>query len=177
MQPRSEPRTLRRRLWIALLGAVLVSAPACASLGPLASLVQPPRFEEDPNLPAELRLVGPSLARPLGGANVRVWTRVTNPNPFGFTLSTLAGTLLLDGTRAATAEFPLGLPLDAGAASTVPIELSVDFRDVPRLADVVRRAIGREPIEYEFEGTVGVNAGRLGTPVFGPMTIVRGELR
>ena len=106
-----------------------------------------------------------------------MWTRVTNPNPFGFTLSTLAGTLLLDGTRAATAEFPLGLPLDAGAASTVPIELSVDFRDVPRLADVVRRAIGREPLEYEFEGTVGVNAGRLGTPVFGPMTIVRGELR
>jgi LEA14-like dessication related protein len=106
-----------------------------------------------------------------------VWTQVTNPNPFGLTLSTLTGTLHLEDARAATAEFPLGLPLEAGARSTIPIDLSVDFRDVPGLADVIRRALGREPIDYSLEGTIGVDAGRFGTPVFGPMTIVRGTLR
>jgi hypothetical protein len=156
---------------------VLVSADACASLGPLAGLVQAPRFEDVPGQPAELRLTGPSIGHPLGGANVRVWTQVTNPNPFGLTLSTLTGTLHLEDARAATAEFPLGLPLEAGARSTIPIDLSVDFRDVPGLADVIRRALGREPIDYSLEGTIGVDAGRFGTPVFGPMTIVRGTLR
>jgi hypothetical protein len=160
------------------LGAWLLStAPACASLGPLAGLVRAPRFEQVPGQPAELRLTGPTLARPLGGANVRLWTRVTNPNPFGLTLSTLTGTLLLEEARAATADFPLGLPLDAGGASTIPIDLSVDFRDVPGLGDVIRRAAGREPIAYTLEGTIGVDAGRFGTPVFGPMTIVRGTVR
>jgi hypothetical protein len=59
----------------------------------------------------------------------------------------------------------------------MPIDLSVDFRDVPGLADVARRAIGRQPIAYEFEGTVGVNAGQLGLREFGPLTIVRGSVR
>ena len=150
---------------------------SCESLGPLANLVRPPGFENVPGQPAEFRLVAPTLGSPLGGANVRLWTRVTNPNPFGFTLASLRGTLLLETSRAATADFPLGLPLGAGESTTIPIDLSVDFRDVPGLADVVRRAIGRQPIDYELEGTVSVNAGRLGTPEFGPLTIVRGTAR
>src|SRR5512145_3434502 len=83
----------------------------CATLEGLRALVQPPKFEEAEGQPAEIRLLGPGANRPLGGAAVRIWTKVTNPNPFGITLGTLSGTLLLDGTRAATAEFPLGLPL------------------------------------------------------------------
>jgi hypothetical protein len=164
--------------FVVLIAATLVVAgPGCASLGPLAGLVQAPRFDEAPDQPAELRLLTPGVNRPLGGANVRLWTRVTNPNPFGFTLSTLTGTLLLEEARAATADFPLGLPLGAGASTTIPIDLTVDFRDVPGLADVIRRAVGREPIAYVLEGTVAVEAGRLGTPVFGPMPLVRGTLR
>jgi LEA14-like dessication related protein len=108
---------------------------------------------------------------------IRLWTTVTNPNPFGFTLSSLDGTLLLDDVQAATAEFPLGLPLSAGARTTTPIDLAVDFSNVPQLAGVLRRrAIARQPIAHRFDGTVGVDAGRLGTPVFGPLTLLRGSL-
>ena len=156
---------------------VALGAASCESLGPLANFVRPPSFENVPDQSAEFRLIAPTLGSPLGGANVRVWTRVTNPNPFGFTLASLRGTLLLETARAATADFPLGLPLGAGASTTIPIDLSVDFRDVPGLGDVVRRAVGRQPIEYELEGIVSVNAGRLGTPEFGPLTIVRGTVR
>ena len=161
----------------AVLAVAVVLAPSCQSLGPFASFVRPPTFENVPGQAAELRLVAPTLSSPLGGANVRLWTRVTNPNPFGFTLSSLRGTLLLETSRAATADFPLGLPLEPGASATIPIEVSVDFRDVPGLGDVIGRAIGRQPITYELAGTVGVNAGRLGTPEFGPLTIVRGTVR
>jgi len=40
----------------------------------------------------------------------------------------------------------------------------------------VRRAARREPVEYRLDGTIGVDAGKLGQPVFGPMTLVRGDL-
>jgi hypothetical protein len=42
---------------------------------------------------------------------------------------------------------------------------------------VIRRAANREPLAYHLEGTIGVDAGQLGQPTFGPMTILRGELR
>lgn len=108
---------------------------------------------------------------------IRLWTEVTNPNPFGLTLGTLDGTLFLEGGRAASAAFPLGLPLRPGEQSVVPLDLSISFADVPGLADVVRRAARRETIAYRLEGTIGVDAGRLGQPVFGPMTLVRGDFR
>jgi LEA14-like dessication related protein len=118
--------------------------------------------------------VGPSSCRLLGGAVVRIWTKVSNPNPFGFTLSTLDGTLYLDDVRAATSAFPLGLPLTAGGETTIPIELSIDFSEIPGLSGVIRNAIARQPVGYRLEGTIGVDAGRLGSPRFGPMTFVRG---
>jgi len=155
---------------------VAVVMPACASLEGLRAFVRPPSFRQT-DRPAEVRLAGPSADRPFGGATIRLWTEVSNPNPFGFTLGTLDGTLFLEGTRAAAAAFPLGLPLGAGQQSVVPLELSVSFSDLPALADVIRRAARREPVEYRLDGTVGVDAGRLGTPTFGPMTLVRGDLR
>ncbi len=160
----------------ALLFALLV-LPSCASLGGLRALVQPPRFEPAREQPAEVTLEPPSSRRPFGGAVVRLWTEVSNPNPFGLTLGTLDGTLFLEGTRAAAAAFPLGLPLGAGQQSAVPIELSISFADLPALADVVRRAARREPVAYRLDGTVGVDAGQLGQPVFGPTTLMSGDLR
>lgn len=161
---------------LASLALVATVCQACASLGGLRGLVQPPSFKQG-DQPAEVRLVGPSLNRPLGGAAIRLWTEVSNPNPFGFTLGTLDGTLFLEGSRAAVAEFPLGLPLGAGQRTTVPIDLSISFSDIPGLADVVHRAARRDPVEYRLDGTIGVDAGRLGQPVFGPMTLMRGDLR
>jgi hypothetical protein len=58
-----------------VLGASLLVLQSCAaSLGQLGAIVQPPRFEQMPDRPAEIRMAG------LNGAAVRLWTRVTNPN-------------------------------------------------------------------------------------------------
>jgi Late embryogenesis abundant protein len=161
-----------------LIGLVLAAATAgCATLGPLAQIVQPPRFRQADNQPAQIRLIAPSLRNPTGGAGVRIWLEVTNPNSFGFTLSTVNATLALEGTRAATGDFPLGLPLRAGEQSVVPLDLTVSFADVPGLASVARQAATGGAVDYQLDGTVGVEAGRLGTPTFGPMLLTRGELR
>jgi hypothetical protein len=152
-------------------------AGACAALGELRGLVQAPRFEQAPGQQAELRFLGPSSSLPLGGAGVRLWTRVTNPNAFGLRLGTLRGVLHIEDSRAADVDFPLGLPLRASEEAVIPIDLSISFSDLPGLANVLRRAASREPLTYLLEGTVAVDAGQLGQPVFGPMTLLRGEFR
>lgn len=163
------------RLIIAVLLALAV--PACAGLEGLRAFVQAPKFEEAPGRQAEIRLLGPSMSQPLGGAGVRIWTQVSNPNAFGFTLGTLRGTLNIENASAADVDFPLGLPLRAGEQTVVPIDLSISFSDLPGLANVIRRAANREPLAYHLDGTIGVDAGQLGQPVFGPMTLLRGQMR
>jgi hypothetical protein len=162
---------------ILLIGAACFGTWSCAALEQLRALVQAPTFEEAEDQPAEIRLLPPGAAGPLGGAGVRIWTKVSNPNSFGVRLGTLAGTLFVQGSRAANADFPLGLPLGPGQESVVPIDLSISFADLPGLADVIRRAANNEALEYRLDGTIGVDAGRLGTPTFGPMTLLRGNLR
>jgi hypothetical protein len=160
-----------------LLLVTLASTAGCATLAnSIRNFVQAPRFDEAPGRRAEIRLVGPSTNAPLGGAGVRLWARVTNPNSFGFTLGTLRGTLFLDDSRAATADLPLGLPLEARGESEFPIDLTLSFADLPGLADAIRRAVNRDPIDYKLDGTIGVNAGTFGTPEFGPMTMLRGTI-
>ena len=163
------------RLIIAALLTLTVSG--CAALEGLRAFVQAPKFEEAPGQRAEVRLHGPTLSEPLGGAAIRLFTQVSNPNAFGFTLGTLRGTLNIESSRAADIDFPLGLPLRAGEQTVVPIDLSISFSDLPGLANVIRRAANRQPLAYHLEGTIGVDAGQLGQPVFGPMTLLRGEMR
>lgn len=165
------------RIPAALLLVSALSTAACASLGELTRVIQPPRFEQADGQPAELRIVGPSRTMPVGGAAVRIWLKVTNPNAFGFTLSTVDATLELDGARAADGDFPLGLPLTARQESVVPLDLSVSFADLPGLARALRALAVGGRVGYELSGTVGVDAGRLGTPTFGPMLLARGEMR
>src|SRR4029450_12360180 len=105
-----------------LFAITLAGSPGCATLGALQSFVQPPQFDEAPGPRAEIRLTGPTRDAPIGGAAVRLWARVRNPNGFGFTLSTLRGTLVLDDSRAATVDLPLGLPLVARGAEHLPID-------------------------------------------------------
>ena len=105
----AQHRLMRTRLALAAVSVLLLQA--CAQLNQLGALVQPPRFEQVPDRPAEIRLQG------MTGAGVRLWTRVTNPNPFGLRLGTLKGTLYLEDSRAADADFPLGLSLGAGGDS------------------------------------------------------------
>jgi hypothetical protein len=159
-----------------VLLAVLVFSSACASLGSLSRLIQPLRFSEAENQPPEIRLVGPAAGGQLGGAVVRIWTRISNPNPFGLRLSTLETTLLLDGSRAATGDFPVGLSLNGGEESVIPLDLSISFSDLAGLSTVVRNAIGGQRVGYQLDGTIGIDAGALGQQGFGPMMLFRGEL-
>ena len=159
------------RLRMALACLLTMTAAGCAQLNQLGGIVQPPRFEQVSDRPAEVRVLGAN------GAAVRLWTRVSNPNPFGLTLGTLKGTLYLEDTRAADADFPLGLPLGAGGEEVIPIDISIRFSDLPGLSGVGRRLLARQPVGYRLDGTIGVEAGRLGQPVFGPMTLLRGETR
>jgi len=156
---------------IVIVALSLCALQACAgALGNLSTLVQPPRFEQVPDRPAEIRLNG------LNGAAVRLWTHVTNPNAFGVRLQTLNGTLFLDDSRAAGADFPLGLDLGARGDTTLPIDISVQFSDLPSLGAVGRKILARQPVGYRLDGTIGVDAGRIGQGmVFGPMTLLRGE--
>ena len=156
---------------------LLIGTAGCATLGQLGQIVQPPRFRQADNQPAQIRLLAPSTRNPTGGAGVRVWLEVSNPNAFGFTLSTVNATLALEGSHAATGDFPLGLPLQAGQQSVVPLDLTINFSDVPGLAGVARQIAAGGAIDYQLDGTVGIEAGRLGTPTFGPMLLTRGELR
>ena len=165
------------RARLVCLAIVVLSSVSCASLEGLRAFVQPPRFEQAEGRRSEIRLTGAGNGSAAGGATVRLWTKVSNPNSFGLTLGTLRGTLHLEGSRAATVDFPLGLPLQPRDEAEVPIDIVVDFQDLPGLGQAITRVIARQPIEYELEGTVGVSAGALGEPVFGPMTILRGELR
>jgi hypothetical protein len=160
---------MKEKILAVVVGGILLAG--CTALDQLRALVQPPRFEQAPDHQPEFRLLGVS------GAGVRLWTKVTNPNPFSLRLGTLKGTLFLEDSRAADADFPLGLPLSAGGDTTLPIDLSISFANIPGLADSIRRAVSRQPLSYRFDGTIGVDAGRLGQPVFGPMTLLQGQLR
>lgn len=151
--------------------AALISS-GCASLGGLAGLgIQPLRFATEDARPAEIRLAG------LSGAVVRLYARVENPNPVALTLVNLAGTLALEGVQAAQVDFPLGLPLQARGQTTFPIDIRINFADVPRLGGVVTRALSGNSIGYRLDGRFGVDAGLLGQPTFGPTRLLEGSLR
>jgi hypothetical protein len=159
---------------IATLGCAAVIT-ACAGLG-LGDVVRAPSFSVANGREAELRLLGPSAGRPLGGASIRLWAHVSNPNPLGLTLSQVQGVLALEGTKAADVDFPLGVPLLAGQDTVIPLDVNVSFSDLPGLAEVASRLVTRSSVNYRLDGTVTVNAGVLGTPRFGPSTLLNGSL-
>lgn len=148
---------------------------ACAGIG-LGDVIQPPRFSVADGRQAELRLLAPGSGRPLGGAAIRLWAHVENPNALGVSLRTVQGSLALEGTKAADVEFPLGLPLLAGQDTVIPLDINISFSDLPGLADVAARLVTRNSVDYRLDGTVAVNAGPLGSPTFGPMTLLNGTL-
>ena len=165
------------RLQMVLAASVVAVAGGCASLGALGNLVQAPRFSEADGRSAEIRLLPPSTQRPLGGAAVRLWANVENPNAFALRLAQLTGNLYLDGVRAADVDFPLGVPLVAQGDTIVPLDISFSFSDIAALGDVISGAVGTNRVNYRFDGTIGVDAGALGQPTFGPNTLLRGNMR
>jgi hypothetical protein len=158
---------------IALTAVSLAFLTSCATL---ANVIQPPRFSVASGRQAEFRLVGPSLQNPTGGAAIRIWARVENPNPLGLSLAALRGNLFLESTRAANVDFPLGVPLLANQDTVIPLDISIRFSDIPGLADVISRFLTRSTIGYRLDGTLTVDAGVLGQPSFGPQTWLSGAL-
>jgi hypothetical protein len=161
----------------AALLLALALLPGCASLGGLGQVLSAPTFRVDESQQAQLRLLAPGPGRPSGGAAIRLYARVSNPNPLALTLSTLAGGLELEGRQAAEVNFPLGVPLAANGETVVPLDISVNFNDIPALGGVILNAVTGRPLQYRLNGTVGVNAGLLGQPTFGPMTLLSGSVR
>ncbi len=164
---------LRRIFAVMVVVAPLAGCGAVTSLG---HVVQPPRFEPAPGQLPEIRLVAHSPDQPAGAARIRLWAKVTNPNGFSFTLREVRTTLVLEEELAATADVPLGLAMAGGRESIVPLDLTVSFAGLPHLRSAVRRAANGLPVAYRLDGTIGVEAGHLGAPTFGPMTLMSGEL-
>jgi hypothetical protein len=160
---------------LAAVAAALL-LPSCATLGALGTLVRPLRIEAARDRPAELRLGGGRLGLP-DAAVLRLWARVQNPNPFGLTLSAIDGSVYLEDTRAASVDFPLGLPLEPNFEQVIPLDVSIRLSDLPGLGGVVARAVRGDAVPYRLEGRVAIDAGALGTPTFGPSTLLRGEVR
>jgi hypothetical protein len=166
---------LRTGVSMAALGTTLLLG-GCATLG-LRDVIQPPQFQTAEGRDAELRLAPPSAGRPLGGATLRIWARVENPNAFGLTLAALRGNLFLEGQQAADVDFPLGLPLEARGEAVIPIDINIGFSDVPGLVDVAQRILSQNRVAYRLDGTLSVDAAPFGQPTFGPSTWLRGDSR
>src|SRR5690349_1300341 len=177
-------RTALRRLTTVPAAAALAalsSLPGCATLNALGLPLRPLHFEAARDRPAELRLGGGGLGGGRIGlpdaATLRLWAHVDNPNGFGLTLSTIEGAVYLEDTHAATVDFPLGLPLQAGVGQDFPLDVTLRLSDLPDLAGVLGSAIGGNALAYRLEGRFTVDAGALGQPSFGPSTLLRGEVR
>jgi hypothetical protein len=166
-------RRLRQRTAALATLAAFSLLGACAAL---QDIIQPPIFEMASGRSSEVRLLGPSVSRPLGGAQIRVWARVENPNAVGFTLTRLAGNVLLDDQHAATVDLPLGLPLQAAGDTVIPLDVGVSFADIPELAERIANAVSGGRIHYALRGIVSVDAGALGQPSFGPSTWLSGDV-
>lgn len=158
----------------AAMAALLLLA-GCAALGGIAEVALP-RFSVAEGRSGELRLALPSGNRPLGGATLRVWARVENPNPFGVTLTRLVGDLFLQQTRTAEVDLPLGLPLVAEQDTVIPVDVTISFSDLPGLADLAASLLTRTTVDYRLDGRLTVDAGVLGTPSFGPRTWLEGAV-
>jgi len=163
-----------KRPSVALLSSALIAG--CASLN-LGSVIQPPTVSGVEGRSPQIQLRLPALGRTAGGASVRLWSRIANPNGFSVTISRLAGDLFIGNAQGVTVDFPLGVPLVANGDTIVPLDVSLDFDDLPGLGAAALAALTSGTIPYRLDAIIGVDAGMLGRPEFGPTTLLEGALR
>lgn len=168
-------RPTTSRLVVSTLAALTLTA-GCAGLQRLLD-IQPPLIEVAADRESVLTLDATSVltGRPL--ANVRIWARVRNPNTFGFTLTRLRGDIFLEEREMADVDLPLGLPLAAAADTVIPIDVSFGLPSLSSLGALGEALLRRSAVAYRLDGTVGVDAGSLGEPTFGPRTWLRGRFQ
>lgn len=168
---------IQSRWRAALVGLVATTslAAGCATIGRVLG-VEAPRFEMAEGRESVLSLDASSLVTGRPRARLRVWARVSNPNAFGFTLSTLRGTVFLEDAEMAEVDLPLGLPLEAARDTVIPLEISFGLPDLERLGALGEAILRRSEVGYRLDGIVGVDAGELGEPTFGPRTWLQGRL-
>ena len=155
----------------AVVAAAGLGLSACATLGALGLGLRPLRFEAARDRPAELRLGGGRLGLP-DAATLRLWAHEA---------AQLAGYVYVD----ITGRDPGGYVRDAKAMveqmvklpSGYRLEWSGSFQAMERAGGVIARAVSGQPLAYRLEGRFTVDAGPLGTPSFGPSTLLRGEVR
>lgn len=172
---RPRDRVLRHGAARRIAVALMIAVTGCAALESLGILAL--RFESADDRGTELRVLGPSAGRPLGGAALRLWAHVENPNGFGLRLTEVAGDLSIADAGAIDVEFPLGLPLVAFQDTVIPLDVSIGFDNLPALGRIAQAAFAGERLDYRLDGTFAVDAGRYGGPRFGPWTLLEGELR
>lgn len=65
-----------------------------------------------------------------------------------------------------------------GALSGINVRRVVfSIKSPPGLADVLLRAATGQSMRYNLNGTIGVDAGVLGQPTFGPSNLLSGSVR
>ena len=148
---------------------------ACASLN-LADAVQAPRVSDVSDRDATLRILAPSTDHPAGGAAVRMWSRIENPNAFSINVTRLTGDLFVGDGGGVGVDFPLGVPLVANGDTIVPLDVTLGFDALPALGRTLVAAALEGSVPYRLDATIGVDAGMLGSPVFGPLTLLSGSL-
>ena len=173
--PRSRTGLSRSGAASGIATLAVATTMGCAALESLG--IRPLRFESADERGTELRLLDPSADRPLGGAALRIWAYVENPNGFGLRLTEVAGDLSIAEAGVLDVEFPLGLPLVAFQDTVIPLDVSIGFDDLPALGRIARAAIGGKRLDYRLDGTFAVEAGAYGEPRFGPWTLLEGEIR
>ena len=170
-------RTRRGGALLALGSGLLLAlgVSACASLQNLLS-IESPRFELVTDRESVLSLDPISVLTDEPFVVVRLWTRVTNPNTFGLTVSKLEGDIFLEGREMAEIDLPLGLPLLAARDTVIPLDLRFGIPSLGSLGALGQALLARRPVRYRLDGVIGVDAGALGEPTFGPRTWLQGEV-
>src|SRR5437762_7544221 len=154
---------MARFVRLIILAAITGAGVACANLGNLQQIIQPPRFEQAAGQPAEIRLLGPGANSPVGGAGVRIWLAVTNPK-----------SVWVHAEH--TQHDAYARRQSRRDRRLVPLDLSISFADVPGLSRTLGLLAVGGTAAYQLDGTIGIDAGRFGAPTFGPMRLSTGEL-
>jgi hypothetical protein len=73
-------------------------------------------------------------------------------------------------------DLPLGLPLLAARDTVIPLDVSFGLPSLSSLGALGEALLRRSAIGYRLDGTLGIDAGALGQPTFGPRTWMQGQL-